>query len=88
MVEEKNVIEKIVQKGRDFIIVGRNADLLLKEYNPLNIFVCADLESKVQRCIDKALIGENVTQKEIDTLVNFLSNREFVSNEVLSQEQA
>ncbi len=27
-----------------------------------------------------------LTQKEIDTLVNFLSNREFVSNEVLSQD--
>jgi len=66
LVEEKKVIDKIAKKGRNFIIVGRNADLLLKDYNPLNIFVCADLESKIQRCIDKALIGEKPTRKEIE----------------------
>lgn len=66
LVEEKRVIDEIAKKGRDFIIVGRNADILLKEFSPLNIFVCADLESKIQRCIDKALIGENPTRKEIE----------------------
>ena len=66
LVAEKKVIDAIAKKGKDFIIVGRNADLLLKEYKPLNIFVCADLESKIQRCIDKALIGENPTRKEIE----------------------
>ena len=66
LVEEKRVIDEIARKGRNFIIVGRNADLLLKDYNPLNIFVCADLESKIQRCIDKALIGEAPTRKEIE----------------------
>ena len=53
LVEEKRVIDAIAKKGKDFIIVGRNADLLLKDYSPLNIFVCADTESKLQRCIDK-----------------------------------
>ena len=66
LVEEKRVIDAIAKNGRDFIIVGRNADLLLREYSPLNIFVCADLESKIQRCIDKALIGEAPTRKEIE----------------------
>ena len=66
LVEEKKVIDEIAKKGRDFIIVGRNADILLKEHKPLNIFVCADTESKIQRCIDKALIGENPTRKEIE----------------------
>ena len=66
LVEEKRVISAIAAKGRDFIIVGRNADLLLKDYSPLNIFVCSDTESKIKRCIDKALIGEKPTRKEIE----------------------
>ena len=66
LVEEKKVIDEIAKKGNDFIIVGRNADILLRDYKPLNLFVCADLESKIQRCIDKALIGENPTRKEIE----------------------
>ena len=84
MVEEKNVIEKIAQRGRDFIIVGRNADLLLKDYNPLNIFVCADHDSKVQRCIDKALIGENVTQKEIEKHMKRIDKERASSRDILS----
>ena len=85
MVEEKKVIEKIAQKGRDFIIVGRNADLLLKDYNPLNIFVCADYDSKVQRCIDKALIGENVSQKEIEKHMKRIDKERASSRAILSE---
>ena len=66
LVEEKRVISAIATKGRDFIIVGRNADLLLKDYSPLNIFVCSDTESKIKRGIDKALIGEKPTRMYIE----------------------
>ena len=85
LVEEKRVIDKIAQRGRDFIIVGRNADLLLKEYKPLNIFVCADQESKIQRCIDKALIGENPTRKEIEKQIKQIDKSRAASRSILSE---
>lgn len=85
LVEEKRVIEGIAKKGRDFIIVGRNADLLLKEYEPLNIFVCADHESKVQRCIDKALIGENPTHKEIEKHLKQIDKSRESTRAILSE---
>lgn len=85
LVEEKKVIDAIAKNGRDFIIVGRNADLLLKEHSPLNIFVCADLESKIQRCIDKALIGETPTRKEIEKHIKRI-DRERASTRALLTE--
>ena len=85
LVEEKRVIDQIARRGKDFIIVGRNADLLLKEHKPLNIFVCADLESKIQRCIDKALIGENPTRKEIEKHTKEIDKRRAASRAILSE---
>ncbi len=85
LVEEKKVIDQIAEKGRDFIIVGRNADLLLKDYAPLNIFVCANTESKIQRCIDKALIGENPSRKEIEKHMKQIDNSRSGTRALLSE---
>lgn len=64
-VEQKKVIEEIAKTGNDCVIVGRNADVLLKDYKPFNIFVCADIEAKIARCQRYAGEGENLTDKEI-----------------------
>ena len=67
-INQQEVIRKIAEAGNDFIIVGQNADLLLKEYHPFRIFVCADLEARLQRCMthEKAKPKKNhLTEKEI-----------------------
>lgn len=51
--------------GKDCIIVGRNADVILREYQPFNIFVCADTSAKVKRCVERAPAGENLAEKEL-----------------------
>ena len=66
MIEEKRIIEEIAKKGRNFVIVGRNADVLLKNYQPFNLFVCANLDSKITRCLQRAPKDENLTKKEIE----------------------
>lgn len=63
LLEQKRVIDDIAKLGKNFIIVGRNADVLLREYNPFNIFVCAEMEEKIKRCIERAEEGENVSPK-------------------------
>ncbi len=52
--EQRKIIEEIAKAGKDCVIVGRNADVLLHEYNPFNIFVCADMSSKIARCRARA----------------------------------
>lgn len=65
LLEQKRVIEAIAQAGRDCVIVGRNADVLLKEYHPFCIFVCAEMDAKIQRCIKRAGSDESLTHQEI-----------------------
>ena len=65
LLEQKKVIEQIAALGKDCIIVGRNADVILQEYQPFNIFVCASTSSKVKRCVERAPEGENLSEKEL-----------------------
>ncbi len=59
------MIEEIAKAGKNCVIVGRNADVILAEQKPFCIFVCADKETKIRRCIERADKGENLSRKEI-----------------------
>ncbi len=51
------------------VIVGRCADYILKDVENIQlfrIFVYADMDSKMQRCKDRAPEGENFTDKELE----------------------
>lgn len=65
LVEQKKVIEQIAALGKDCIIVGRNADIILQEYQPFSIFVCAELEAKIQRCMERTTDDEKLTEREL-----------------------
>lgn len=65
LVKQQEILKKIAQKG-DCIIVGRGANVILKEYQPMNIFVYANMESKINRCKLKAIEEENLTDKELE----------------------
>ena len=45
------------------IIVGRSANAILKEYEPFNIFVYADSQSKIKRCKERAAETEVISEK-------------------------
>ena len=62
--EQARIIGEMAAKS-DCVIVGRCADYILKEYNPLRIFVYADIESKLKRCRLKAPENENLSDKEL-----------------------
>lgn len=67
--EQKKIIEEIAESGKNCIIVGRNADVLLKDKNPLDIFVCADMDAKIKRCQERAGKDEHFTYKEIKNMI-------------------
>lgn len=65
LLRQKVVIEQVAGLGNDCIIVGRNADVILREYRPFNIFVCASEEAKLERCIERAPEGETLSKKDL-----------------------
>lgn len=63
-VAEHEIIKELAHAG-DCVIVGRCADVILKDLAPMNIFVYADTESKLARCRKKAPENEHFTDKEL-----------------------
>ena len=62
------ILEKFAQQG-DCVIVGRCADVILKDYHPLNLFVYADMDAKVERCMKRAPEGEHLTRAEMEKAI-------------------
>ena len=57
----------IIEAARthDCVIIGRCADYILREQNPFRIFVYADMESRVRRCMERRTDGETQTEKQM-----------------------
>lgn len=64
-VAQRQIIENFAKQG-DCVIVGRCADVILKDYHPLNLFVYADKEAKIERCLRRAPAGEKLTRGDIE----------------------
>lgn len=63
-VAEHEMIRQLTQNG-DCVIVGRCADVVCQDMNPLNIFVYADRLSKLRRCEERADKEEHLSEKEM-----------------------
>lgn len=68
IVEQQRIIQELAKKS-DCVIVGRCADVILKDFRPLNLFVYADLQSKLSRCQSRQspdqCLGEQELKKRI-----------------------
>ena len=58
------IIRDLAEKS-DCVIIGRCADYILREQNPFRIFVYANVESRVRRCMERGAEGETLTEKEM-----------------------
>ena len=65
---QEGVLRELAEKC-NCVIVGRCADTLLRDLKPLNLFVYADMDSKVKRCRYKASVDENLSDKELARLI-------------------
>ena len=73
MVAERKVIKELAEK-QDCVIVGRGANKILEKEEPFNIFIYADMESKMARCRERAPEDEHLTKN-----INF-SNFFYINN--------
>ncbi len=83
LVKQAEILKQIAQKG-NAIIVGRGANTILREYNPMNIFVYANIESKINRCRQKAKEDENLTDKELEKKIKVIDKNRKAFNSLIS----
>lgn len=55
------VIKKLASQN-DCVVAGHGADAVLQDLSPMNLFVYADQQSKLQRCLQRAEKGETETE--------------------------
>ena len=68
LVKQREIIREIAAAGNDCIIVGRDADVILHDQQPFRLFVVADLEARLERCMrheEKKPEGERLSEKQI-----------------------
>lgn len=66
LIEQRKILEAIAKTGKDCVIVGRNADIILQDERPFTVFVCAEREAKIKRCMERAQPEENLTPKKVE----------------------
>ena len=81
--EQQKLITELAT-AQDCVIVGRNADIILRDYKPLKLFVYADMHSKVERCRVRAPEGENLTDKELAKMIKLINKSRAKTHSYLS----
>ena len=74
LVAQQKILKAITEK-ENCIVVGRGANVILKDHKPMNLFIYADMESKINRCRMKRK-DEDLTDKELkDKIMQVDKNR-------------
>ncbi len=71
---ESDIIKELAEKS-DCVIVGRCADYVLRDMDPVRIFVYADIESKLARCREKGPDAKDMTDRELRQRINSVDKK-------------
>ena len=86
LVKQTNILKDIAKKG-NAIIVGRGANTILKDYNPMNIFVYANMGSRINRCKEKSKEDENMSDKELENKIKAIDENRKAFNSLISNSE-
>jgi len=84
IVAEQKALEGIANKGRDCIIVGRCADVVLSKYKPFNLFIYADMQSKFERCKARMEYGDKTNDRMLLKKIKSIDKGRARHREVIS----
>lgn len=83
---QHEMIRQLALQG-DCVIVGRCADVLCRDLNPLNIFVYADRLSKMQRCEMRADESEHFSERELLRKMKQIDKERAAYRELFTEEK-
>ncbi len=63
--EQNRLLREFAAAG-NCVVVGRAADVILREYSPFNLFVYADMPSKIKRCQERAQDDECLNARQME----------------------
>ena len=84
---QSELLREIARVGNDCVIVGRDADVILQEQHPFRVFACADLRSRIERCMvhERRRPPElQLTEKEVTRNIRRIDKNRMRTREVLT----
>ena len=90
LVRQREILLQIAEAGQDCVIVGRDADVILDAYQPMRVYVCADLQARTERCLryeEKKPPEERMSEKEILRNIRRIDRNRKRIREVLTGKQ-
>ncbi len=85
LILQQQIIKELGMRT-DCVIVGRGANVILKDQRPLNLFVYADMPSKIKRCQERAPQDEHLTEQELKKKIKQVDLNRKKYYELLSQD--
>ena len=65
LARQTQLMKELAQRG-NCVIVGRNANVILSELEPLRLFVHAEMPARIARCRARAPEGEQLTDRQYE----------------------
>ena len=84
---QREIIRAIAEAGNDCVIVGRDADVILQEYHPFRVYVCADVQARLARCMKheaKKPEAERLTERQVLGNIRRIDKNRAHTREVLT----
>lgn len=86
LLAQQKILKRVASEG-NCVIVGRSANMILKDMKNIDkfdIFVYADMASKVKRCLDRALPEENLDENKVKKLIKEIDKSRVKQHELHS----
>lgn len=80
------LLREFASKG-NCVIVGRSANIILEDFDPLNIFVFADMDSKIKRCRERAPDNEKLSDFEMKRKIKQIDTSRAKHQKFLSEQK-
>lgn len=61
---QSEIIRELAEKS-DCVIIGRCADYILRDSHPVRLFVYAQMDSRIKRCMEREQGADTLSEKEI-----------------------
>ncbi|MCR5690062.1 MAG: cytidylate kinase-like family protein [Clostridiales bacterium] len=90
LTKEQEILRGIAEMGNDCVIIGRRADVILEEYRPFRLFVCADMSARLERCMrheQNRPENERLTEKQILRNIRRIDRNRVLTREILTGKQ-
>jgi len=87
LIRERETLRGIAELGNNCIIIGRDADVVLDDYKPFRIYVCAEMGARLARCMkheQKQPENERLSEKQILRNIRCIDRNRKMTREVLT----